>query len=488
MKKLLFLALALPLSASANYSWPSALSIPLMLPVITGSNTLTEAIADGMSFEHSRGISFNMSLPTTPRAPEPDEFGFVENNQFLTLSYNLRWGYQGAGDASVPFTGQKAQINIELSYEGLSFHLCKSRTLRQRIYKRLQPLLTIAPCEEFYLKIAQLVLSVSQAQKPDNAAVRSALETLIARLRLTPEGTTCKLYGMPILNTPDRPGLELFLAQAPDVFAKRFIIISQKLGASMGLITSPDSSLEKQAYLRALVAQVDYFGTKEYRLSLPKGGTVEVAFDSIGAGDVTEPLTGTTIMIDVPTPSHEESAALAPTNWRLTLSPEQECALRLILLFLEHRKKPLAPYQLTEQISSLITRLSLAPAPEGTMSDLRALLALIGQYHHQVTSYSFDEPLTETLSTPELLLQLARVGYKTYTLSADRQRNVSTLSAQDVADFATKHTAAALRQYYLTKGMGMLAHAKLRTPWLAQNNVRIDFGLFFDTLFAKADA
>ena len=295
------LLVALPLSLHAH-SWPSALTLPLIMPMLTGDQEGMDTIADSLNFYHSRHIACRIALPgrANNTSDENDDFDNEEPTSPLNIDYQLRWGYKGAGDYTKPFQGIRGRLQIQVSYDGLSFQLCKSRALRTKIYKKMAPLLSVTPCEEFYLKMGQLIWTVSQGSGLQTDQITQSLKTLFARLKLTPGGSACSLYGMPVLSSPERSGLEFWLNQAPKQFTHRFVILSQKASVALGLLAGPPRSPERQAYLRALLSQINYYQDEPYQLNLPKGGKITLPFTSSGSGDPTDPFTGTLMTIEVP--------------------------------------------------------------------------------------------------------------------------------------------------------------------------------------------
>lgn len=414
MKKLLLslLLIATPLSPA---SWPAALSIPLMLPALLNDKNLIESVADSLDFNHSRGIKFRINVPGG--APSHDSFENEEDsNPPLAIDYRLCWGYKGAGSASEPFKGVRGNVHVHLSYDGLTFHLSKSKSMRKKLNRFLASVLTVKPCEEFYLKLAQLVWTIANSGNPDIPGTHTALKTLFSRLKLTAGGSECKLYGMPILSAPETPGLEAMLEQSPEQFTQKFIVISTKLGAALSLLTGTSHSPEKTAYLKTLVSQVNYYQDKPFELSLPRGGTISIPFNHSGSGDADEEFSGTVMSINMPQ-TRTTSAVLQEVSWDLVLKPEHECIARFALLLMHHRHTPMPAYKLTEEISTLLSRMSITPAADGgEPSQVRALLGLACQYHQDIMHSDFSTPLNKIMGTPALLLQLARVAYKSYTM------------------------------------------------------------------------
>lgn len=478
MKKQLLSLLFVITAPLCAKTWPAALSIPLMVPALLNDQNLIETVADNLDFNHSRGIEFRINIPGG--APAHDSFNSEEEaNPPVSLDYRLRWGYKGAGSPSEPFKGVRGSVHVHLSYDGLTFHLSKSKSLRKKLNRILASVLTVKPCEEFYLKLAQLVWTIANDGTPDVARTTSALKTLFSRLKLTPGGSECKLYGMPLLSAPGTPGLEEMLSRAPEQFTQKFIVISSKLGTVLSLLTGTTHNPEKAAYLKSLVSQVDYYQEKPFVLNLPRGGSVTLAFDHIGSGDADEGFSGTIMSIELPQ-TRTAGATLQPVSWNFVLKSEHECIARMALLLMHHRHSPLPAYKLAEEISTLLARMGVTPNADGSEpSQARALLGLACQYHQQIIHSDFSKPLTRLMGTPELLLQLARIAYRAYTMSADKEHN-----AQEVADFATLHAADALRCYRGIAGLRGMVAEQTRVPCLEKKGVTLDLGLFVKTLLA----
>lgn len=491
MKKLL-LCLLLPSSLCA-YGWPPAFTIPFMVPLLIGKQNINEAMLDGLQFEHARGIHYRFEVAGTQVADsnENDLDDAQYESHPLVIDYHLRWGYKGAGAKHQPFTGMQARFNIELSYEGVSFHLCKSKTLRKKLLTTLKPLLHVSPCQEFYLKMLQLAWTISQHNEVDHAMVQCNLETLFSRLKVTQDGHHCRLYGMPVLNSIKSPGLELFLHQAPTLFTQRFVMMSQKLGSVFGLLAAPQSRNEQEAYMRGLLAQIDYYQDGPYKIMMPRGGTITLPFASSGSGSPYQPFTGTTLTFDIPA---KRGVALAetpqdttPSRWSIPLTAEQECLARIILLVLHNRRAPLRSHIFTEELSTLFARLGITPPTEShNDTALRNILGVLCLYHQQVVRADFSQPLAP-LTTHDFIVQLGRVGYKAYTMHADMYAlPESGITPQSIADFATEHVANAIRCYQGTMLLRRGCQSYLRVPALEKYGIMLNTELFIQTLLKSS--
>jgi len=474
MKKYLLaltLALCAPLTSTAT-QWPIALSAPILIPLITGSTRLTEAVTDGLNFEHSREIAFSIELPKPKKSISRN--GSDQASAPVEVSYRLRWGYKGAGDVTRPFEGIRGTVDIQFNYDGLTFQLCKSKSLRRTIRRFIAPAVTVTPCQEFYFKLAQLAWTIGQQKNPDLESVRESLETLIARLKLTQGGDTCTLYNMPVLSSPERIGLETYLAQAPDQCAAQFIILSQKGGALTALIANTTDT-QKAAYLNALLAQIDYYQATPTTIQLPHGGSIYIPFEEAGSGDPDEPFMPMTIKLSVPASAQIPQA----TEWSLALDGEQACFVRAIMLVLHHRRQPLPRHVFTEELGTLCARMAITPSSDGKEpGKLRSLISLVCHYHQSIIRYSFEKPIDHVLDNEELLMQLVRVAYHAYVMEAKE--------AQEVADFVTLHTADALRCYEGTLALRSSCDERTEIPALKKQGIKIKWDLFIKTLLGKA--
>lgn len=475
IKKLILagiISVASPLAAqAANTSWPIAVVAPLLIPLVAGTSPLAEAITDGLNFDHAREIAFSITLPGTAAKTNNNE----ESNPPLQLSYALRWGYKGAGNRNEPFAGMQGSINVQLSYDGLTFQLGKSRSLRPFIKKFISPAVTVTPCQEFYFKLAQLAWTVSQQRYPDLVAVRESLQILIERLKKTEGGAACTIRSLPVLTTPEKPGLEGYLTQSPDHCAAQFIVLSQKAGALIGLLTSSLQSAERAAYLNALMEQVNYYQEEPTLITLPNGGSLYIPFWEVGSGSVDEPFKGITLTLNVPASPGIPQA----TEWHLPLTAEQTGFVRALMLIIHNRRSPLGAQKYLEELSTLCTRMCITPPSDGTEPGmLRAILGQVCFYHQDIAHYSFDEPLDTTLDNKEFLLQLCRILYHAYIRKEE--------SPQAVADFITIHLADAIRCYEGTIKLKEVLSGKARLPILEKHGITINWGLFAKTILSPA--
>jgi len=451
-----------------------ALAVPLALPLLTGNKELIDTVyCDGLNFDHAKEIAFTLSLPGgAKQLPATGE----QQDPPLALTYRLHWGYRGAGVKTEPFAGIIGSINVQLSYDGLSFQLGKSRSLRSIIKSTITPLITITPCQEFYFKVAQLAWTISQQKYPDLSAIKESLETLIARLKITPGGAECRLRSLPILNQDGLPGLEGYLAQAPDQCAAQFVIISQKLSALVGIITGAALNKEQSAYLQALLENINFYQEEPTLITFPGGGSLYIPFWEKGAGDPYEPFPAITIRFTMPaTPNVPQE-----TEWTLPLSAEQTGLLRAVMLVLHNRRAPLGTAKYLEELSALCSRFSITPPSDGgDPSKMRAIVGRACMYHQEIATYSFDEgPLTQVLDNQEFLLQLCRIAYHAFKLKDQ--------APQVVADFVTLHLADALRCYQGTIMLKEAMAGKASLPILKKHGIEIKWHLFAKTLLAPA--
>jgi hypothetical protein len=451
---------------NARSPWPIALTTPFLLSVLSGNPTAIESVLDGLHFDHAREIS--CSLNSDPHETSPVE-----------ISYQLRWGYKGAGDITQPFQGIQGILNIQFNYDGLSFQLCKSRSLKSTLQSLLRPLITVTPCQEFYLKLGQLAWTVCQEKSPHVAAIADSLKILVTRLKLTQGGEHCLLYNMPILNRGEHLGLESYLQQDPNQCAAHFITLSQKLGSFWALLTGAESRNDRVAYLQAILDQIEYYNTSDLTITFPNGGWLKIPHTQTGSGDPETSFTPLTITLFVPT-SEQLSH---PTEWHVTLAPDHVCFLKGLMLLLYNRKHSLAPHQLAQEISTLCSRYSNTPLPGGKKPTyLRTLLGTICAYHQAVLNYSFAEPIDHVLSNEEFQLQLGRIAYHAYIMPSAYP--ASTL--QDRINFITLHLADALRCYQGFIALRSNCNELTRIPALEKQGAHIPWNVFTQTLFSPA--
>jgi hypothetical protein len=449
-------------SLDARSPWPLALTTPFILSLVSGNQTALESVLDGLNFNHAREIC--CSLNTDPHTTAPVE-----------ISYQLRWGYKGAGDAALPFQGIQGILNIQLNYDGLSFQLCKSRSLKTTLQSLLQPLITISPCQEFYLKIAQLAWTVCQEKNPDIDTVAQSLSVLVQRLKKTEGGAQCMLYTMPILNNGKHLGLESYLEQAPTQCAAHFITLSQKMGSFWALLTGAESRSDRIAYLQAILEQIEYYHTDDLVIRFPNGGWFKIPHTDTGSGDPERPFTPLTLTISMPASEHITHSM----ELNITCSPDHVCFLKGLMLILYNRKNPLPHHQLAAEISTLCSRFSNTPQAPGKKSTyLRTVLGALCAYHQTILHYSFEHPITHVLSHEEFLLQLCRVGYHAYIMPSA----YPTATLQDRIDFITMHTADALRCYQGAIALRTGCSELTRIPALENNGATIKWDLFAKTL------
>ncbi|MEI7580650.1 MAG: hypothetical protein WCJ17_02525 [bacterium] len=468
MKKLLYLLLCtastlLITPLEARNQLPLALTTPFILSLVSGNTTAMESVLDGLNFDHAREIACTLNSNPNESAP-------------VEISYQLRWGYKGAGEATEPFKGIQGILNIQFNYDGLSFQLCKSRSLKSTMQSILKPLITITPCQEFYLKIAQLAWTVCQEKNPDIDAISQSLITLVQRLKKTEGGASCMLYTMPILNNGEHLGLESFLDQAPQLCASHFITLSQKIGAFWSLLTGAESRADRTAYLRAILEQIEYYNTEDLKIIFPNGGWLTIPSTDGGSGNPDSPFTSLALSLFMPASEHVTHA----TEWRVTLAPDHVCFLKGLMLILYNRKNPLPPHQLAEEISTICSRFSNTPLTPGKKSSyLRTLLGAICAYHQMVLHYSFQKPIDHILSHEEFMLQLCRIGYHAYIMPSA----YPTSTLQERVDFITLHTADALRCYQGVIALRAGCSDLTRIPALENNGAMIKWDLFSKTLF-----
>ena len=429
-------------------------SITLSIGTITPVQPLIESLFDGLNFNYAREIAFSIDKPNLP----------------IELYYKLRWGYQGAGEANTPFSGINGHLKLNFNYDGLSFQVRKSQSLAPTMQYLLEPIESISPCQEFYLKLCQLIWTVGQQTTPDPENVKTSLQTLVARLKLTPGGTECMLYTLPILTNINTPSsLENLLTHAPDLCVAHFITISQKAASLIALLTGQIPTDERARYLQALLEQINYYDATCI-VQFPGQQLLIMPFDAAGAGNPDQPLNNLTLSLIVPSSTPSQHTI----EWSIELNREQAGLLRLCTLLLHHRRSPLPSPIIAQEIATLCSRLSLTPTNDGQPSSIRALLSLICRYYQSIINYSFQAPITTILDTPALILQLCRITYHTSSMN--------NATSQQKADFATVHTAHALRWYQGFIALSMLAQQKAQLNSLAQQGVVIDWELFIKTL------
>jgi len=458
-----FFCIAHAISAPLHAGFmPIGIAAPLMLPLITSHAPIHEAVHDALDFYHARELALTLHIPGSKAA--------TQSGAPLEISYKLRWGYRGAGDKTEAFRGMQGNVNIQLSYDGLTFQLSRSRSIGATFQSIVGPLCTVSPCQEFYFKLLQLAWTVGQQKHADLTDIAESLTTLIERLKLTPGGETCKLYNVPILPSQTSPGLASYVQQAPQECAAQFVVISQKIAALYSLIAHTPSS-EKEAYFKSLIHQIDYYASGPLTLNLPRGGHLVLPLPYGGSGDVDEPLEPLTISLQVPLTAQ----ATQQMEWQLTLSPDHVCLLKLFLLFIHHRKSSLPFHTITKEISTLCLRYTTTSGTAAEDSFVGALLAYICQYHQSIITYSFDEPLNEILNTGDFVRQLLRIGYHAY---------LSDGTPQEVADFVTINLADALRCYDRLVSLRTRCGKKGEFGFLQKRGITIKWDLFTKRLLA----
>ncbi len=433
-------------------------SLLLIIFIIVPAATplgLHEALFDSLNFEYARELHLSLDTATSP----------------IEIDYRLRWGYQGAGDPTTPFSGINGHLKINFNYDGLSFQLRKSQSLAPAVQSLLSPIETVTPSQEFYFKLIQLAWFTGQQSVPNRAHIQQSLATLIARLKLTPECSGCTLYTLPVLDRPGVLGLETYFAHDPEECTTQFINISHKGASLLALLTGHIGSSERDAYLKALLTQVNYYD-KTCIITFPDSHILVIPFDAPGGGLLDMPFKPLTLTLLVPahTPGSEA------TEWKITLSPDHAAMLRCITLWIHHRREPLSPHQLTEELATLCSRLSITPSGDG-VTTVRAILALVCHYYQSVIHYSFDVPLSSSLNAPEFFLQLCRIAYHVSLMHP--------ASAQEKSDFATKHVAEALRWYEGAQGLAALLKNKAQIDSLQRHGVTINWDLFIQTLVTR---
>jgi len=445
-------------AAKSASPFPLATLASFLLPLLSGNKEVTEAVQDSLNFEHARELRLDW------------HFRSIES------SYHLRWGYKGAGDPQQPFGGVRGSLNLQLSHDGLTFQLNKSKAFGPAVQHLLMPYVTLSPCDEFYFKLAQLFWTTGQKKIPDFEGTKQALKTLVGRLKVTPGGADCALWTLPVLATTGGVGLETYLEQAPEAVTVQFVILSQKVASFLPLLLSGQANEGQAAYYNAILAQIDYFGDQQPPINLPRGGTLHMPFAHSGAGDPETPFEPFTITLCLPATSEIPYN----TEWHIGLSAEQAAIARGIMLLLHHKKSPLAKHALAKEFSTLCARLSITPAADGGQTSYaRSLLALVCYYHQSVINYSFQNKLQGILSTEEFLLQICRIAYHAYLLSLE-------CKPQETADFVTVHLADALRWYEKSCMLAYTLQEKMNVQVLERNNIEIKWDLFFRSLLGLA--
>ena len=427
---------------------------------------LTKQFLEDVAFD-SKGIDLQLDL-----AP-------------VTLSYKARWGYRGAGDKTQAFTGFTGSVDLKFSYDGLTLEPLKLRSLRKKIKKYITPLLTISPLHEFYLKFFALIMSQVQRVTPNLDEASNDLAILFARLRKTEDGESASL---PILGNiflrDGNPGIATYFESAPRIVTNNLILISKRLLAGTGILSLKDNSA---AYLQAVMKDIDYFNASDFTTTLPKGGTVHIPLGYEGSGLPHEPFSGTELTVDIPA---KLSGGSRPVQWIFVLQPEYECLLRMAMLFMETSIRPLPSYRLSEEISTLLTRLSVTPLPEGSSTGLRDLLGVLCMHHQKIIHHDFSVPPSRSFSLPALIVQFIAILYKAYTMQVDFERNPeSEYSKQDIVDFVTDQSAYALRRSQIfTRMQKRLTRTAGVNNFEDRHEVHVDFKRFLRKLLDEQPA
>jgi hypothetical protein len=426
--------------------------IVLILTTASAFPSFIEPLFDGLNFNYAREIALSIDKPTLP----------------IELHYKLRWGYQGAGNRATPFTGISGHLKLNFNYDGLSFQVRKSQSLAPTMNTLLYPIEWLNPCQEFYLKFFQLVWTTGQQKNPDASIIQTALETMIARLKLTPDGDQCMLYKLPALSTPERIGFSTYLEQNPAQCVAHFITLSQKSSAALALITGQIPDDERLAYFQAFLEQTNYFD-QTCIVQFPGEQLLIMPFNEAGAGSAQTPLLPMKVTLIMPA----SETVTHPTEWTISLTAEQAGLLRCITLLIHNRREHLPLYVLIQEISTLCSRLSITPTADGQPSMARIILGFICNYHQSIINYSFDTPLNTILDTAQFCLQLCRVAYHATIMQA---------KPQEITDFVTLHTAHAIRWYQGFIALTMITQQKAQLNNLTQKGIVIDWELFIKTL------
>ncbi|MGD1997941.1 MAG: hypothetical protein PVJ92_03445 [Candidatus Dependentiae bacterium] len=471
-KTLSLLALSLFCSAPAH-------TTPLALTAVAhaiglDTTTLNETLED-LDFHSSRG--FDLVLPIHGNHHN------VATDAPLTLRYKGRWGYKGAGDRTQPFSGFSADLTVQFSYDGIIIDPSKSRSLNRSISKKTAPIREFTGTQEFVFKLCLLLWTEAHNSNPNYLLISNHIETLLARLRLTPGGSETTLSGMKVLAEPGHTAFETFFNHAPQLCTSNLLSSAKKIMAGMGLLREEETS--SHAYLLELLSSLNYFTTDVISFGLPKGGTVTLPFTYTGSGDAHDPFGGLHASIELPTPTRQAGTQKNTRTATITveLQPEHEFMLRGLLLLLQHRKEPMAMYRLTEEVSTLLARLAITPESKSLSPQVRAGIQVLCSFYHRLIHHDFTQSLVRPLDAHEFMVQLLCVAYKTYTMFADRANGIeSEKTAQEIADFATKHTAEALRSF---RGFIALKKAYQKNQplqALEKHGVTIDLQLFLSTL------
>lgn len=467
-----FLVALLALFSTANAAVPTLTTMARVVGIDT--QLLSECLED-LDFYHSRG--FECTLAFRGFAPRD-----VHKNAPLTISYKGRWNYKAAGDRTKPFAGFDAAISARFTYDGLSIDPSQAASLRKTLDTFTAPIRTFTGTQEFFFKLITLLWTEAHSEEPNLAVITSHIDTLLARLKLTPGGSECSLGGIRILSEPGQPSLESFFAHAPQLVTTNLLSAAKKTFTSLGLLKS-DGQESEMDHVIDLMAAVNYFSDTTVSCTLPKGGSLTLPFGYAGSGEAHQPFTGLSMTVEVPTQTRTVISPTPLTNMRIELQPEHECLIRCFLLILEHRKKPMPIYKLSEEFSILFSRLSVTTTVH-LPPTVRALLQMACSFHQYLAHHDFSRPIAGPLDIQELFIQLLCIVYRTYTLYSDLRLGIDTTKTpQDIVDFATVHTAEALRSF---RGIITLKKKCQQAIVLSkEDKTTINVELFFKTLLGE---
>ena len=467
-----FLALSFFCAAPLSATTPALTAVAHAIGLDT--TALSETLED-LDFYNSRG--FEVVLPIHGNHKT------TANDAPLTLRYKGRWGYKAAGDRTQPLSGFSADLTAQFSYDGIIIDPSKSRSLQSSIAKKTAPIRHFSGTQEFIFKLVLLLWTEAHNSNPNYLLISNHIDTLLARLRLTPGGFETTLSGVKVLAEPGNTGFETFFNHAPQLITSNLLSTAKKIMAGMGLLREEETS--SHAYLLELLNSLDYFTTDTISFGLPKGGSISLPFSYTGSGDAHDPFGGLVATIELPTPTRQASAqkALRTTTVTIGLEPEHEFLLRGLLLLLQHRKQPLAMYRLTEEISTLLARLAITPESKSLSLQVRAGIQVLCSFYHRLVHHDFTQSLVKPLDTHEFMVQMLCVAYKSYTMFADRANGIeSEHTPQSIVDFTTLHTAKAIRSYrgFIALKKSYQQNKPLKA--LEEHGVTLDLQLFLRTL------
>lgn len=108
---------------------------------------------------------------------------------------------------------------------------------------------------------------------------------------------------------------------------------------------------------------------------------------------------------------------------------------------------------------------------------------MLCSFYHRLIHHDFTHPLVKPLDTHEFGVQLLCIAYKTYTMFADRANGIeSEHTPQSIADFATQHTAEAIRAYRGFMALKKAYNKNKPLKTLEKHGVTLDLQLFLRTL------